>query len=112
MATVEECRAALEELAERMAAADEGVRQRAGLNRSLSCHLTDLHVTFSGQLRDGHIHDIIMDSPERAQIRLTMTSDDLVALVDGKLHFASAWAKGRVRIEASMLDLLRMRSLL
>ena len=36
-----------------------------------------------------------------------MTSDDLVALVDGTLHVASAWATGRVKIDAGVRDLLQ-----
>lgn len=112
MATVEECRVALEGLAERMSEAGTDVRRHTALNRSLSCHVTDLGITFSGQLRDGHIHDITTGTAPRAQIRLTVSSDDLVALLEGDLHFASAWAKGRLRVEASVLDLLKLRSLL
>jgi hypothetical protein len=112
MASVEECRAALAELADRMAGADEDVRKHTAFNRSLSCRIPDLDVTFSGQLRDGHIHDITTEPAQRAQIRLTVSSDDLVALVDGQLHFASAWAKGRIKVEASIMDLLRLRSLI
>jgi putative sterol carrier protein len=41
---------------------------------------------------------------------MTMTSDDLLDLVAGRLPMASAWATGRVRIDASVLDLLRLRS--
>jgi putative sterol carrier protein len=112
MATLEECRAALEDLANRMAHGESDVRRHTTLDRSLSCQVTDLDVTFSGQLRDGHIHDITTDPAERAQIRMTVRSDDLIALVKGDLPFASAWARGRVRIEASMVDLLRLRSLI
>jgi hypothetical protein len=41
-----------------------------------------------------------------------MTSDDLVALVSGRLSFAPAWATGRVKLEAGLRDLLRLKSLL
>ena len=113
MATVDECRAALEQLATRMADVDdEGTRRHSSLNRTLSCHLTDLGATFSGALRDGHIQDITLAEAPRAQIRLTLSSDDLLALVAGELHFAGAWAKGRLKVEASMRDLLKLRSLL
>lgn len=50
--------------------------------------------------------------PDRAQIRLAMTGDDLVAMVDGRLNFAKAWASGRIRLEAGFRDLLRLRTLL
>jgi hypothetical protein len=41
-----------------------------------------------------------------------MTGDDLVALVDGELHFAKAWGAGRVKLEAGFRDLLQLRKLL
>jgi hypothetical protein len=46
------------------------------------------------------------------QIRLAMSGDDLVALVDGELNFAKAWGSGRVKLEAGLRDLLRLRKLL
>ena len=112
MATLEECRVALGTLADTMATAEEDVRRHTTLDRSLSCHVPDLGVTFSGQLRDGHIHDITTDPAPRAQIRLTVDSDDLVALVNGELNFAKAWGSGRVKLEASLFDLFRLRKLL
>ncbi|QNS07042.1 SCP2 sterol-binding domain-containing protein [Streptomyces xanthii] len=115
MATIEECRAALERLSESMTRADGDVRAAAALDRSLSCRITDLDVTFSGRLQDGRI--VVLDTrpgppAEKAQIRLAMSGDDLVAMVDGELNFAKAWASGRVRLEASFRDLLRLRTLL
>jgi putative sterol carrier protein len=41
-----------------------------------------------------------------------LTSDDLVALTDGQLNVASAWATGRLRVDASIKDMLRLRALL
>lgn len=115
MASIEECREALEQLSRNMAGAEGGVRKAAALDRSLTCHLTDLGLTFTGRLRDGRIADVT-ETPgppaTKAEIRLTMTGDDLVALVGGRLNFASAWASGRVRLEAGLRDLLRLRGLL
>ncbi|MEV4441640.1 sterol-binding protein [Streptomyces sp. NPDC049577] len=115
MATIEECRDALDRLAENLAQARPELRRAAVLDRSLSCHLTDLGLTFTGHLREGHLKEVrtVEGVPERrAEIALEMTGDDLVAMVDGRLPFARAWASGRVRIRASMLDVLRLRSLL
>ncbi|MFI7387890.1 SCP2 sterol-binding domain-containing protein [Streptomyces sp. NPDC049813] len=115
MATTQECRAALDTLSDTMAGADGEVRAAAALDRTLSCHVTDLDVTFSGRLADGRI-EVLATRPgppaEKAQIRLAMTGDDLVALVRGRLNFAKAWAAGRIRLEASFRDLLRLRTLL
>jgi hypothetical protein len=88
----------------------------AGLDRSLSCRLTDLEQVVVGRLSSGAVRDltVLPDGPdiERADIRLTMTSDDLVALTGGELSFASAWATGRVKLEAGLRDMLRLRKLL
>ncbi|MDH6119011.1 sterol-binding protein [Kitasatospora sp. GAS204B] len=115
MADTEECRAALELLSQNLAQANGNVREAAAVDRSLSCWLTDLDLTFTGILRGGRIEELSHASgapAEKAAIRLTMTSDDLVALVNGRLNFASAWAGGRVRLEAGFRDLLRLRTLL
>ena len=49
---------------------------------------------------------------EKAQIRLAMSGDDLVAMVGGELNFAKAWGSGRVKVQAGLRDVLRLRSLL
>ncbi|MGW0466244.1 SCP2 sterol-binding domain-containing protein [Streptomyces sp. NPDC003027] len=115
MATITQCRSALDRLSDNLTRADGEVRGAAALDRTLSCHITDLDTTFSGRLESGRIevHDTVDGPPPaRAQIRLAMTGDDLVAMVDGELSFAKAWASGRVRLEAGFRDLLRLRSLL
>ncbi|KUN84381.1 sterol-binding protein [Streptomyces bungoensis] len=115
MATIEECRAALEKLSDNMRGAEGEVRAAAALDRSVSCHVTDLDVTFVGRMTDGRVVvDATHPGPPRVrgQIRLAMAGDDLVALVDGELNFATAWGRGRVRLEASLLDLFRLRKLL
>jgi predicted lipid carrier protein YhbT len=112
VATVEECEAAMHKLAERLRSPDaEGARGKL-IDRSISCHLRDLDVTFGGQLRGGEILGIHRTPEPDGQIKLTTTSDDLVALVDGQLNFAKAFASGRLKIDASVFDLLKLRSLL
>ncbi|MBT2412402.1 sterol-binding protein [Streptomyces sp. ISL-12] len=115
MATIEECRAALEKLSENMRGAEGDVRAATELDRSVSCHITDLDVTFAGRMADGGIdvrETLTGPPPRKAEIRLAMTGDDLVALVDGELHFAKAWGSGRVKLEAGLRDLFRLRKLL
>ncbi len=115
MATIEECRAALEKLSENMQHAEGDVGAAAALDRSVSCHITDLDVTFAGRMSGGriHVHDTLQGPPrEKAQIRLSMTGDDLVALVAGEVHFAKAWGTGRVKLHAGVRDLLVLRKLL
>jgi hypothetical protein len=113
VATLEECRVAVEELARRLAGLEHRARRHAR-DRTVSCWLPDLDVTFHGRLHDGHLVDITT-SPNRDQVpadlRLRLSSDDLIALVDGSLSVTEAWATGRLKIDASLRDLLRLRSM-
>ncbi len=112
MASVEQCVTALEGILEDLASSPAA----AGLDRSLSCRLTDLGKWIMARLKDGAVHDlqVVPDDPPppQADIRLAMSSDDLVALTQGDLHFGHAWASGRVSLHAGFRDLIRLRNLL
>lgn len=114
MATMEECREALEKLASRITNLDPEDREKHLAQRTVSCQVRDLDVLF--QTRIGtHGMDPIAEAPPdalRAQIRLTADSDDLIALAEDRLNVATAWASGRLKIEANPFDLFRMRKLL
>jgi hypothetical protein len=111
MATVEECRTALMDIASRLSA-DPETGRKIDLNRSVACHIRDLGVHFRGRISGGSIDDLAEGDDPTAQIRLDVSGDDLLALVRGELHIASAWASGRVSIKASFGDLLKLRKLL
>lgn len=111
MATVVQCRQALQDIAERIAA-DPGAAARVNLDRSLACHIRDLDVYFHGRLAKSTIVDLTEGDDPKAQIRLSLGSDDLIALVEGRLNFAAAWASGKVSVKASFGDLLKLRKLL
>ncbi len=112
MATMDECLTALKRILGDLAANPAA----AGLDRSLSCRLTDLQQVVLGRLTSGTVRDMTTVPDDgavpKADIRLTMTSEDLVALTEGRLKFAPAWASGRVKFEAGLRDMLRLRSLL
>lgn len=110
MATVEECEQALADLADRLAA-NESAQRSVSFDRTLTCTIRDLDVIFAGRLKGGQLVDIRRAPSGDAQIKLSMSSGDLVALVAGRLKMASAWATGRVKIDASIRDMLRLRSL-
>jgi putative sterol carrier protein len=111
MATKNECEAALRNLAQRLDDVDESLKKRHAPDRTVSCSISDLKAAFSGRLTCGALKDLVDRPNEDAQVRLTVSSDDLVAVTSGELPFATAWADGRVKIEASMLDMLKLRSL-
>ena len=62
----------------------------------------DLGVAFHGQLVGGRLIDLTDGDDPKAKIRLTATSDDLVALIDGKLDLTRALTSGRVKINANI----------
>lgn len=116
MASIAACEQALQALADRLASADADAKSKAALDRTISCRLRDLDLVFAGRLHDGELVGIAKLDPAKAdsgpaQVRMTMTSDDLIKLVAGELHMGSAWATGRIRIDASVRDLLRLRTL-
>jgi alkyl sulfatase BDS1-like metallo-beta-lactamase superfamily hydrolase len=112
MATIEECRAALEELAARAERNKDRVRKAASQTRSLSCTVPDLGVTFNGTLRDGGLYDITSEPTEgKAQIRLTVKSDNLIELIGGRLPITSAVTHGKLKVSATPLDLLRLKGI-
>ena len=112
MATLAACRAALKDLGEQLSAADDEVRGHVE-DRTVSCRISDLDVVFTCRLHEGDLVDISTKiSAEPAQIRLTVSSDDLVELVAGNLSFPHAWATGRLKLNASLRDIFKLRSLL
>ena len=110
MTTVDDCEAALKALAARLADNDPGGR-KSPFDRSLACIVRDLDVVFAGQLKDGRLLDVRRVTDRNAQIRLDLTADDLLALVEGRLKVPAAWASGRLKIDAGVRDLIRLKSL-
>jgi hypothetical protein len=122
MASVAQCREALETIAARMAADPDP--SRSEIDRSFACHVTALGASptdgtpgptawdFQGRISGGTIVGLADGDDPKADVRLSLSGDDLLALVDGSLHFARAWAAGRVSVHASFRDLLRLRKLM
>ena len=112
MASVEECEAALHHLAATLRSVDAETRQQHAVERTLSCWVSDLKEVFTARLGAEGLTDIERGGPHEGQVRLKVSSDDLVALTRGELGFPAAWATGRLKVDASITDLLRLRSLL
>jgi hypothetical protein len=113
VADLDQCRTAIASLATRLGS--PGENRADGLDRTVSAKVTDLGVTFRGHLHDGVLDDVVIDDPAAevpaAKIRLELLSADLLLLADGSLSLGSAWLTGRVKIHASLTDLLRLRSM-
>jgi putative sterol carrier protein len=111
MATVDECRQALHDLATRLDANAES-RGKLDFDRTLACRVTDLATAFHARLSGGRLLDIADGDDPKAKIALVAASDELVALVTGELDVARAVATRQISIKANPFDLLKLRKLL
>lgn len=113
MATIEQVEGTFADLVGRLDALEP--RQRAMLpsRRTLQATCTDLDASWHATWRSGTFSDVIDGEPDRrADIRIRLSSDDLVELAAGRLDFSRALGEGRVKVDASMTDLLRLRAVL
>jgi hypothetical protein len=87
---------------------EASVRSAIPTRKVLRCLVPDLGAAWYSVVEHGHV------SPpsEHADITLRVGSDDLVDLVEGRISFLSAFSSGKVKVDASIVDLLRLRSLL
>jgi putative sterol carrier protein len=111
MATLEECRQAINQLAARLSTSADGGGLR-DFDRTLACRISDLNTAFHGRLAGGHVRDLAEGDDPNAKIKLTIGSDDLVDLVGGRLDAKRAFASGRLKINASVFDLLKLQKML
>jgi predicted lipid carrier protein YhbT len=114
MASIEQCREALQALAGRLTEMSPDDRASYFGKRSMSCHVTDLGVTFVTRFTDQGAEPVTEAKPgdPPADIRLTANSDDVISLAATPANIARMWLSGRVKVQASMRDLLALRKLL
>jgi hypothetical protein len=114
MSTAEECRKALESLTARIAELDPADRAANFPERTMSCRVPDLGLLFVTRVGP-HGADPVTEAAageKPAQVRFTVNSDDLVYISGNPARFARAWLIGKLKVEASLLDLLQLRKFL
>ena len=112
MASMDECRQALRDLAAKLDRNADEFQGRLDFDRTLACRVTDIPAAFHGRLTGGRLVDLADGDDPKAKIALITSSDDLLALVNGDLDVARALAGRRISIKAGPLDLLKLRKLL
>ena len=114
MATAQQCRTALESLARRLSLLDGELRRAHLVDRTLSCHVSDLGVTFLTRFGPDDADPITEadDGHAPAQIRVTARSDDVLAVAEDPRRFGGAWLSGRLKVEGSFFDLMFLRMLI
>jgi hypothetical protein len=110
MATVDDCRQALHDLAAKLDTTAEA-QGKLDFERTLACRLTDLPAAFHARLSGGRLLDIADGDDPAAKIALIASSDNLIALVTGRLDVTRAVAARQISIKANPFDLLKLRKL-
>ena len=114
MATTRQVEAKLRELIRRLDASEGGAD---ALSRALpdskviEVIVPDLGQTFWTDLTEGRMGKLHRGPGPGGDIRVTAGSEELVAVVDGKRSLFSSYLGGKVKIEASFADLMRLRKL-
>ena len=112
MATRAEVEATLGALLARFERVDATMKLLLPSQRTIETVCPDLDLTYHAYYRNGVIDGPHEGSAPSADIRFVCDSDDLIAISTGELSLARAYASDRVEIEASMTDLLLLRSVL
>jgi len=114
MADIAEVRTALDQVVVELEGVDDHTRRKIP-DTTVALRVRDLDVAFAGRLEAGallDIHDIDPGNLNESRLRLTLTSDDLIEVVAGRLSFGRAWAKGRIKVDAHFRDLFELRKFL
>ena len=112
MASEEEVEDTILDLMRRLERVDPSYRAMLPSRRTIEAECTDLGLVYHAHWRGGRIGELHAGAADRADIRIEVTSEDLLALASGQLDFSRAYATNRVRLDASMTDLLRLRAVL
>lgn len=113
MATPEEVEATISMLVERLHGLDSSSRSGLPTKRTIETICPDLDERWHAEWSGGKVSPVERGSPPgRADIRVKVDSDDLLALAHGSMTFRQAWQAGRVKIDASVTDMLRLRAAL
>ena len=113
MATKPEVKRQLAALMARLDGNEANVRSAIPTRKVLRCLVPDLGAAWYSVVDQGHVSQPTETPPNGpADITLQVGSDDLVDLVEGRISFLSAFSSGKVKVDASIVDLLRLRSLL
>jgi hypothetical protein len=112
MATMDQVEEVLVQLLHRLGDVDETTRAMLPSHRTIEASCPDLDLVRYASWRRGHL-ELLDDVPlRRPDIRISVHSDDLMQIASGDLPFSRALSSNRLRLDASMADLIRLRAVL
>jgi putative sterol carrier protein len=113
VATKDEVSRAIERLMARLDGNEANVRSAIPGRKVMGCLVLDLDASWYSVIDNGHVSPPTQTPPpgEPVAVLLKVSSDDLIDLVEERTSFMSAFLSGKVRVDASFTDLLRLRTL-
>jgi hypothetical protein len=114
MATRESVEAGLVAMADWFADVDPETRAKIP-DRSVSAWFLDLDAAWAGRLEAGSLVDVHPIDPadrKQAALRLELDSDTFLDIVEGRVGFAHAWSRGKVKVDARLRDIWELRKFL
>lgn len=112
MASVDQVEDVLVQLLSRLGEVDDATRAILPSLRTIEASCPDLGLVRHALWRRGDLELLDDVPPRRPDIRISVHSDDLLAIAAGDLPFSRALASNRLRLDASMADLIRLRAVL
>jgi hypothetical protein len=81
--------------------------------RTILCIVTDLDVIYRAEYSKGRIRKLraVKDDGADADVRITVVSDELIGLAEGRSSLPMALLFGKIRVDANARDLLLLRQL-
>lgn len=80
--------------------------------RVVICAVPDLDTAWRSTLKGGRFRSLhVVEMSEAGDVRITARSDDLIALIEGRLNVGFAFLTGKVKVQAPASDLMMIRRL-
>ena len=112
MASADEVDRTLKKLVKRLDGADLDGASLPENARTILCVITDLDLIYRADYAGGRIRKLRAVKTETpSDVRISVGSDELVALADGRTSLPMALLFGRIRVDANARDLLLLRQL-
>lgn len=115
MSSIDACLDGIARANERILAQPLDRRREHIRERTVRVVVPDLETAFDMRLTVDGLTDVTpgpLEASSGAQVRVTVTSDDLVALAEDRLDPAVALITRRLKVDATLGDMLRLRRVL
>lgn len=115
MASEKDVESKLRELMARLedsAEAEDSLRSALPESRILALHVEDLDAHFWAELAEGRMRGLERGRHPDPHIVIRAESEELVNLINGNGQVLSSYLLGRIRIDASVSDMLQLRKML